>query len=175
MTSTVKDMLLDLSVRWLRWVRQSELRKTRDAMRAVGENVRIRDGAVILRPDGLEIGSQVDIGEYTHIRAQGGVSIGNRVLIAAHTVISSRGHPTDQATFGVVEDAPVTIEDDVWIGASAVILPGITIGTGAIVGAGAVVTRDVEPNTIVAGVPARELRKIDRTGQTDRQDTVAAD
>lgn len=56
---------------------------------------------------------------------------------------------------------PITIGDDVWIGGHSTILPGVTIGNGAIVAAGAVVTKDVEPNTVVGGVPAKVIKKIE--------------
>jgi acetyltransferase-like isoleucine patch superfamily enzyme len=58
-------------------------------------------------------------------------------------------------------NAPIVIEDDVWVGFQAVILPGVTIGHGSIVGAGAVVTKDVEPYTVVVGIPARPLKRRD--------------
>jgi acetyltransferase-like isoleucine patch superfamily enzyme len=90
------------------------------------------------------------------------VRIGNRVLIAAHVVITSRGHPVALPRYGKTEDAPISIEDDVWIGAGAIILPGITIGAGSIVAAGAVVTRSVERYTIVAGVPAKPIGLVPR-------------
>jgi galactoside O-acetyltransferase len=60
----------------------------------------------------------------------------------------------------VTDDAPIEIEDDVWIGAGAIVLPGVTVGRGAVIGAGAVVTRSVEALSIVAGVPAREIGKV---------------
>jgi acetyltransferase-like isoleucine patch superfamily enzyme len=115
---------------------------------------------VIYNPEGLTIGNQVDIGEFTHIRANGGVTIGDRVLIASHVVITSRAHPVALPRFGVTQDAPVRIEDDVWLGAGVIILPGVTVGKGAVVAAGAVVTRAVPPMTVVAGVPAIAVREI---------------
>jgi len=102
----------------------------------------------------------VDIGEFSHLRASGGLTIGSRVLIAAHVVITTRTHPVTPPRFGVTRDAPVRIEDDVWIGAGAIVLPGVTIGRAAVVAAGAVVTRDVEAMTVVAGVPARVVRRV---------------
>jgi acetyltransferase-like isoleucine patch superfamily enzyme len=108
----------------------------------------------------LRLGSRIDIGEFTHIRASGGVTIGNGVLIASHVVITSRAHPVELPRYGVTEDAPVVIEDDAWIGAGAIVLPGVTIGRGAIVAAGAVVTRAVAAGTIVAGVPAALRRDL---------------
>jgi acetyltransferase-like isoleucine patch superfamily enzyme len=114
----------------------------------------------VYHPEHLTLGSQIDIGEYTHIRASGGVTIGSRVLIAAAVVISSREHPVALPRFAVTVDAPIEIADDVWIGAGAVILPGVSIGRGAVVGAGAVVTGAVAPFTVVGGVPARQIGTV---------------
>lgn len=122
--------------------------------------VRLRMPVVIYAPESLEFGDKVDIGEFTHIRANGGLRIGNRVLIAAHVTITTRQHPVEPPRWSVTRDAPVAIEDDVWIGAGAVILPGVTIGRGAVVAAGAVVTESVAPLTLVGGVPARVIRII---------------
>lgn len=121
---------------------------------------RLRMPVVINDPSRLELGDQVDIGEFTHIRANGGLRIGNRVLIAAHVTITTREHPLELPRWSVTRDAPVVIEDDVWIGAGAVVLPGVTIGRGAVVAAGAVVTASVDPFTVVAGVPARAIKTI---------------
>jgi acetyltransferase-like isoleucine patch superfamily enzyme len=75
--------------------------------------------------------------------------------------IYGRGHPTDIA----LDDSPVTIGDDAWIGAGAAVLKGVTIGAGAIVAARAVVTRDVAPYTLVGGNPARVIRELERSGE----------
>ena len=127
--------------------------------RAAGQ-VRLRMPVVIYAPERLEFGDQVDVGEFTHIRANGGLRIGNRVLIAAHVTITTREHPVELPRWSVTRDAPIAIEDDVWIGAGAVVLPGVTIGRGAVVAAGAVVTASVEPYTVVGGVPARPIKSI---------------
>jgi acetyltransferase-like isoleucine patch superfamily enzyme len=125
--------------------------------------VRLRMPVTIYAPEHLELGDQVDIGEFTHIRANGGIRIGSRVLLASHVVVTSRAHPSMLPRYGVAEDSPVVIEDDVWIGAGAIVLPGVTVGRGSIVAAGAVVTRSIEPHTIVAGVPARQIGQIPET------------
>jgi acetyltransferase-like isoleucine patch superfamily enzyme len=130
---------------------------------SVAGNVKLRRSVVIYEPEKLRIGENVDIGEFVVLRASGGLTIGARVLIAAHAVVTTRGHPESLPRYGRVEDAPIAIEDDVWIGAGAIVLPGVTLGRGSIVGAGAVVTSDVPPLTVVAGVPARELRKVEET------------
>ena len=129
-------------------------------MRA-GDSVRLRMPLVVYHPESLSIGDRVDIGEFVVLRASGGLEIGNRVLIAAHAVLTTRGHPAEPPRYGRVVDGPVVIEDDVWIGAGAIVLPGVTVGRGSIVAAGAVVTRSVPPGTLVAGIPAEPIRTID--------------
>lgn len=90
------------------------------------------------------------------------ITVGDRVMFAPNVTISTTGHPVhpDLRTDGSQFSAPVVIEDDVWVGAGAVILPGVTVGRGSVVAAGAVVTGDVPPMTVVGGVPARVLREI---------------
>lgn len=127
---------------------------------STGTDVRLRMPVVLYAPEALTLGSHIDIGEFCVLRANGGMRIGDRVLIAAHAVLTTRGHPEELPRWGKTLDAPIVVEDDVWIGSHATVLPGVTIGRGAIVAAGAVVTRDVEPLTIVAGVPARLLRSL---------------
>jgi UDP-2-acetamido-3-amino-2,3-dideoxy-glucuronate N-acetyltransferase len=109
------------------------------------------------------IEQDVVIGDDCKIQAFAGIGrgtrIGNRVHIGPQAIIANVKHPYVDR----VEIEPSTIEDDVAIGASAVILPGITVKRGAIVGAGAVVTRDVPPHTTVVGNPAKALRKRRRT------------
>lgn len=111
--------------------------------------------------ESVHIGNDVVINAFVHIWGHGGVFIGDRVLIAAHCSITSLTHDYNLSNF---YNAPairlkVNIEDDVWIGSNSIIMPGVTIKKGAIVGAGSVVTKDVEANTIVVGNPAREIKK----------------
>lgn len=154
------EALLSLGARFARAVREYEARRMLGQCRSVGSDVRLRTPVTIYHPGSLSFGDQVDVGEYVVIRASGGVTVGSRVLIAAHAVIASRQHPTTLPRWGVTEDGPITIEDDVWIGSGAVLLPGVTIGRGAVVAAGAVVTGDVAPFTVVGGVPARLIKQI---------------
>jgi galactoside O-acetyltransferase len=144
----------------LELVYERRARATLAACAATGANVRLRMPVVVYDPAQLTIGDDVDIGEFVVLRASGGLRLGSRVLVAASAVLTTRGHPEAPPRYGRVVDAPIVIEDDVWIGASAVVLPGVTVGRGSIVAAGAVVTEDVAPNTVVAGVPARVLREI---------------
>jgi acetyltransferase-like isoleucine patch superfamily enzyme len=111
------------------------------------------------------MGDSVDIGENVIIRGGGGITVGSRVLIAAGAAIVSVGHPIRPPRWGVTIGNPIVIGDEVWIGINAVVLPGVTIGEGAIVAAGAVVTKDVPPYSIVAGVPAKVIKHIELQGR----------
>ena len=107
----------------------------------------------------------VIIGDYTriglHITIIGPVCIGNHVNLAQGITITALNHNFSDATKRIDEQGiatkPVVIKDDVWIGANAVVLPGVTIGSHAVVAAGAVVTHDVPDNTVVGGVPAKVI------------------
>ncbi|MEV6303083.1 sugar O-acetyltransferase [Actinoplanes sp. NPDC051861] len=92
----------------------------------------------------------------------GGIRIGDNVMIAPRVSLLTGGHPLSPAERReYITYAPILIEDNVWIGAAAVITQGVTIGAGSVVAAGAVVTRDVPAGTLVAGVPARVVKTID--------------
>jgi acetyltransferase-like isoleucine patch superfamily enzyme len=114
---------------------------------------------------GITIGAKSLIGEYNVIRGQGGVSIGDRVYTSPHVQIVAVNHVFDDPTRPFIEQGitaqGIVIEDDVWIGSGAVITDGVHIGQGAVVAAGAVVTSDVAPHTIVGGVPAKLIKVID--------------
>jgi acetyltransferase-like isoleucine patch superfamily enzyme len=115
----------------------------------------------IANPQDVEIGDTVAINSFTMIVAFAKITIGNDVLIGPYVLIHSGNHRFADPEAKIREQghdlAPIDIEDGVWIGGHAVILPGTRIGRGAIVAAGAVVTKDVEPYTIVAGVPAKKI------------------
>lgn len=120
----------------------------------------------------ITIGEDSLVGEYTVIRGQGGVTIGNRVYTSPFTQILAVNHVFDdpERTFidqGITAEG-ITIQDDVWIGAGAIITDGVIIGKGAVIGAGAIVTKDVAPHTLVAGSPAKPIRSITRT-ETKKQ------
>lgn len=115
--------------------------------------------------DRLQIGQGVAISAFVHIVANGGVSIGDNTIIASAVQITSSTHDYHIQPFRSQRtDAPVTIGRNVWIGAAAVVLPGITVGDDSVIGAGSVVTQDVPPNTVVAGAPARVVRRLGQIG-----------
>lgn len=130
----------------------------------VGANSSIKSYVKLITYQGfIEIGENVSINPYTMIYGQGGVMIGNNVMIASHCIIVSSNHSFDRLDIpmrcqGVVAKG-ICIEDDVWLGSRVTILDGVTVGKGAIVAAGAVVNSNVEPFTIVGGVPAKYIRR----------------
>jgi acetyltransferase-like isoleucine patch superfamily enzyme len=111
----------------------------------------------------LRIGDETWIGQQCFFHAAGGIDIGARVGIAPAVRILTSVHAEAgrevPVLFSPIELGRVAIEDDSDLGIGAIVLPGVTIGRGAIVGAGAVVTSDVPPNTIAAGGPARVIRE----------------
>ena len=112
----------------------------------------------------ISLGKEVFLNAGCRFQDQGGITIGNGVLIGHNVVLATLNHDPAPARRDWLHPAPIVIGDRVWIGSNATVLPGITIGDGAIVAAGAVVTKDVAPNTVVAGVPARVLK--DKDGKT---------
>lgn len=130
----------------------------------IGPKCELNQG-VELNPWGgsIRIARRVWLGPYVVIYGHGGVEIGESTLVSMHCAILSSNHaiPAMGTLIRDVPDEllPTKIGRDVWIGANAVILGGVTVGDGAIVAAGAVVTKDVEAGAVVAGVPARLVRK----------------
>ncbi|MBU0975410.1 acyltransferase [Patescibacteria group bacterium] len=112
-------------------------------------------------PHRIKIGHHSTLNPGVHISAKGGVFIGKNVHISAYTIINTGA--LDLEVPGENRRhiyKPVRIEDGVWIASNAIINPGVTIGKNAVIGAGAVVTRDVESNTLVGGVPARKIKNL---------------
>lgn len=152
--------------------------------RARGEHLVIEEGVLVFHPENIALGHNVYVGHRTILKGYhknsftigddvwigqdcffhsgGGIVIGSRVGIGPRVSVLTSNHREEGRAvpilFSDLEFAPVVIEDDCDIGLGAIILPGVTIGRGAQIGAGAVVTRDVPPYAVAAGVPARVLR-----------------
>ncbi|MFZ0662033.1 MAG: acyltransferase [Acidobacteriaceae bacterium] len=136
------------------------VRKAR--LKSCGKRVKISPTAFFKFPGQIEIGDDTFINHLCSIWASphGRISIGRDVLLGPGTTIVSSNHGIAASELIRVqpgEDADVRIGNDVWIGAHAVVTPGVSIGDGCVVGAGAVVTADLPPNSICAGVPARVI------------------
>lgn len=111
-----------------------------------------------VRPHNVSIGRNVVVMPGCLMMSAGGISIGDGAMIAANVQLISNNH--DLYERHIITCKPVRIGKNAWIGAGATILPGVTIGENAVVGAGSIVTRDVEADTIVAGNPARFIKRI---------------
>ena len=131
----------------------------------------IYPGARLDHCRGIRAGRSFAVHSGAFVSGRGGLTIGSGVLIGPNAVIVSTQHRYDQVDRPICEQGhrllPTAIGDDVWIGANAVILPGTEIATGTIVSAGAVVTQNTEPYSIVAGVPARMIARRPRATATD--------
>lgn len=132
-------------------------------LKRIGKNVTIRERVVIMRPQNVEIGHDVLLNSDCKIGGQNGIKIGNYVQLAYNVNLVSEDHAYHNPTTpikkqGYKKTGPIIIEDDVWIGANAVIMPEIRVGRGSIIGANAVVTKSVLPYSIVGGVPARLIK-----------------
>ncbi|MGQ0704266.1 MAG: acyltransferase [Gemmatimonadales bacterium] len=155
---------------------------------AIGTGVVFEPGVLVFHPESIHLGSNIYIGHQTILQGYpknmltvgsdtwigphcffhsgGGLHIGSRVGIGPGVKIITSTHREEGAgvpvLFSDLEFAEVTVEDDCDIGVGAIVLPGVRIGQGAVVGAGAVVTKEVPSFSVVAGVPARLLRRRDQ-------------
>jgi acetyltransferase-like isoleucine patch superfamily enzyme len=122
----------------------------------------IHSGVTIWWPERISIGDG-SINEDIHLNGFGGITVGDRVLLGHRTTLFSDEHIFDDPARPIWDQgrkaAPITIEDDVYLGCNVVVLAGVTIGRGAVIGAGSVVTRDVPPLAIAVGAPARVIGK----------------
>lgn len=112
---------------------------------------------------GLRTGDRVFINRCCFFDLTAPITLGNDLVVGHHTRFVTADHQigTPERRAGKVKGAPIIVEDGAWIGCQSTILPGVTIGRGSIVAAGALVREDVKPNTIVGGVPARWIRTLD--------------
>ncbi|ORX53783.1 bacterial transferase hexapeptide repeat protein [Piromyces finnis] len=125
----------------------------------LGENSVVQAPISGARYNCVNIGKNVYVNTNCLFMAAGGITIEDNTMIAANVQLISNNHDLKQRS--VITCKPVHIKKNCWIGAGATILPGVTIGENSVVGAGSVVTKDVEDNVIVAGNPARIIRRIE--------------
>lgn len=149
----------------------------------IGPGTLVMHGAILhvynfrgIPHSGITVGRDSLIGEYTVIRGQGGVTLGDRVYTSPLCQILAVNHVFDDPRRPFVLQGitakGIVLEDDVWLGAGAIVTDGVRIGQGSVVAAGAVVTLDVPPHTVVAGVPARPVRTVEGTTGIGRADPI---
>jgi len=147
--------------RWTAVVTKSKFVAHYPQFRQLGKTVHIEERVTINKPENITIGDETFIGRDTFLNAVNEISIGRYTAIAAGCRIITWNHvisdqTTELRTTGK-ESAPVKIGDGVWLGYDVIVLPGVTIGEGAVVAAGAVVTDDVGSFDIVGGIPAKKI------------------
>ncbi len=122
---------------------------------------------------GISIGKNCFVGEFNVVRGQGGVRIGDGVYTGPMVQILAVNHVYDDPTRPIREQGitaqGIVIEDDVWIGAGAIVLDGVTVGQGSVIGAGAVVADDIPPYSIAVGSPAKPIKDRRQTGRNHGQ------
>jgi maltose O-acetyltransferase len=132
-------------------------------LKSMGTGCQICDGVLVFGPEHISMANQVTLNEGVILQSceEANISLGSHVVLSFGATILTGGIDLKNRSPKTKHTASaVVIEDFVWIGARAVILPGVTVGRGAVVAAGSVVNRDVPAGVIVAGVPAREVRQL---------------
>ncbi len=109
----------------------------------------------------ITVGKNVFINSGCHFQDQGGITIGDGVLIGHNVVLATLNHDFSPKKRSTLHPAPIVIGENVWIGSNATIVPGVTIGNGSIIAAGAVVTKNVPENVVAGGVPAKIIKVLD--------------
>jgi len=122
----------------------------------IGRDVVLKPGVEVLSPKGLKIGSHTNIGRCVHLDSRGSLTIGDNVNISDDVAIWTAEHDIQSPEF-VMTKGPVVIGPRVWLCFRSIILPGITLGEGCVVASGAVVTKDIAPFAVVAGIPAKVI------------------
>lgn len=136
-------------------------------LKRCGKGVGFENGMIIRNPGRVSIGDRCTFSSFVVLDAHGDITIGDDCLFALRVTVSTATHDHGRDPMNAVTiTKPVVIGNNVWFGVGATVLPGITIGDGAVVGAHALVTKDVPPRAIVVGVPGRILRYRDTPGES---------
>jgi acetyltransferase-like isoleucine patch superfamily enzyme len=153
--------------RWIKMmVRMRLLRSAYLSFKKIGCNVRFDEPPIVEFPDHVELGNNVLFHRGAYINGEGGVTIGDNFVASFNSMIISSSHNFDKPTMLPWDDSnipgKVVIDDNVWCGVNVTILPGVHVGEGAVIGAGAVVTADVEPCAVIGGNPAKVIKYRDK-------------
>jgi acetyltransferase-like isoleucine patch superfamily enzyme len=155
------DALRGEAHKWDRLREENRIDRLKKSLAECGEDVTIRAGAEITVPENVHIGHHVAIGYHTLLRGYAGITLENFVLLGDNVILSTSSHPIDAVHFHNYWGKPILIQENAWLGAGVIVLPGVTIGENATIGAGAVVTEDIPANAVAVGVPAKVIRTID--------------
>jgi maltose O-acetyltransferase len=136
------------------------------AYRAAG--LKVGEGSVLLmntefhRMEDATIGANTVINQHCYLDGRGGLAIGNNVNISSHVILVAGTHDIQDGTAFAGSTSRIVIEDYAWLCTRSMVLPGVTIGRGSVIAAGAVVTRSTEPFSVCAGTPARKIGERNR-------------
>ena len=136
----------------------------RPLFKEIGFNTHIQYGCFFNGMKNIRIGRNVYINHHTELLARNvGIDIGNDVMIGQHSILITDNHNFDDPNKKIIDQgssySKIVIEDNVWLGSNVTILSGVTVGSGSVVAAGAVVTKNIEPNSVVGGIPAKFIKK----------------
>lgn len=161
MTNLIRSYIKKKIFFYIEEYKRDKIKFIKSKLKKHGENLIIEDNVVINQPHKIEIGSNVVIDSFCHFWGDGGIKIGNNVMIASHCSITSVTHSKKTSLFNQTNIfGEINIGNNVWIGSHAIILPGVTIGNNSIIGAGSVVTKNVDENSVYAGVPAKKIEEL---------------
>ena len=140
----------------------NNLRSRPNGRIVIGENCQIHKGAIIITYGGvIELGDNVSINPYTILYGHGGLHIGEATRIASHCTFIPANHIFADPNTPIMQQGEsrrgITIGHDVWVGTGVTVLDGVTVGDGTVLAAGCVVTKNIAPGVVVAGVPARQI------------------
>lgn len=159
-----------LAARMLDWLERGRTRHFQARLGEVGRDVRIFPGLFVERPENVALGDHVRINVNCMLQAHARIEIGAFTMIGANCLIVTANHDVAKRGFAAFDTQfhrPVTIGRHCWLGAGVTVLPGVTIGDEAVVGAGSTVTQDLPPGGIYAGSPARFIRPRPRDGKAE--------
>lgn len=125
-----------------------------------GNDVIMRQGIHIIAPEQVHLGNHIAIGYNTILRGSGGIQIADYCLLGDNVILATDGHPLGEVYFNNPIHQPIHLEPNVWVAAGAIIVGGVTIGENSVIGAGAIVLKDVPPNSVAVGVPAKVIKTL---------------
>ncbi len=131
------------------------------ALGACGSNLSVHGKTWVIYPNRIQLGDGVHLNHGCVLYALGSITVGSRCHLSSYVQLQTGGLQSALGKRASHKSAPIVLEDDVWVGANVVILPGVVIGKGSILAAGAVVSRNIPSGEIWGGVPARFIKKVE--------------